>query len=83
MDDLINDMKRKGLVSFVSAGKAQAVFDLLNLMATTEPIETDPDWWELHLIFTADRPYPFVPCDTIPITTDELDWACRLTLIRN
>jgi len=49
MDKLIEDMRRKGLVSFTSKGKSWAVFNLLNILATTEPIETDIDWWVLRL----------------------------------
>jgi len=54
MDELIREMQEKGLVTFVTKGKAQSVFGLLNILATTEPI-----------------------------TTDEIDWACKLTLVRN
>lgn len=49
MDELINDVVKRGLVSFVSWGKAQAVFDFFKVLATTEPIETDSDWWILRL----------------------------------
>ena len=38
MDDLIEDMKRKGLVSFVSRGKSQAVFNFIKVMTTTRPM---------------------------------------------
>jgi hypothetical protein len=54
MDELIKEMQEKGLISFVTKGKAQSVFNLLNILATTEPI-----------------------------TTNEIDWACKLTLERN
>ncbi len=30
-------------------GKASPVFDFRDIMATTAPIETDEDWWELRL----------------------------------
>lgn len=49
MDELIKQMRERGLVSFGGFGRALALFDLLNIMATTEPIETDTDWWLLRL----------------------------------
>lgn len=39
MNELINEMQRKGLISFVSRGKSQAVFNLIKVMATTRPLE--------------------------------------------
>lgn len=30
-------------------GKAKHVFAILTLLATTEPEETDPNWWALRL----------------------------------
>ena len=50
MDDLLKDIVKRGLVSFVSRGKAQAVFNFIKVLATTEPIETDREWWELYLL---------------------------------
>ncbi len=38
MDELIEDMKRKGLVSFVSRGKSWAVFNFIKVMTTTRPM---------------------------------------------
>jgi hypothetical protein len=35
LTDLINDMKRKGLVSFISKGKSWAVFNFIKVMAET------------------------------------------------
>lgn len=81
MDELIKDMKRKGLISFASAGKAQAVFNLLDIMATTEPIETDTEWWELYLFIKDERPYPLIPTETVPM--DGIGLVRRLALIRN
>lgn len=49
MDELINNIVSKGLVSFIGRGKAQAVFNFIKVLATTEPIETDGDWWMLRL----------------------------------
>ena len=49
MDELIEEMKKKGLISFRGAGKAKAAFQLLEILATTEPVETDKDWWVLRL----------------------------------
>ena len=31
-------------------GKARSVFAYLNILATTEPMKTDPDWWQLYLL---------------------------------
>jgi hypothetical protein len=45
MDDLINDMVNKKLVSFVSHGKASAVFNFLKVMAETRLL----DYREIHL----------------------------------
>jgi len=45
MDELINDMKRKGLISFISRGKAGSVFELVRILATTALYQPDEiDW---------------------------------------
>ena len=50
MDKLFKDMQSKGLVSgFKLIRKAKVVFDYIKVMATTEPMETDKDWWQLYL----------------------------------
>jgi hypothetical protein len=38
INDLINDMQSKGLVSFVTCGKSWAVFNFIQVMATTRPM---------------------------------------------
>ena len=38
MDELIQGMRDKGLVFFVSNGKAWAVFNFIKVMAETRPI---------------------------------------------
>jgi hypothetical protein len=48
MDELIEEMRAKGLISFRMVGKARAVFGMLDLLAATKPMETDPDWWALR-----------------------------------
>jgi len=34
-------------------GKAKHVFAMLNILATTEPIEQDKDWWTLRAYLIA------------------------------
>ena len=41
MDNLIQDMVNKGLVSFVSRGKSAAVFNFIKVMAETVKYETE------------------------------------------
>lgn len=49
MDELINSMKKRGLISLASDKmRAKLILNLV-IASTTEPIETDPDWWELRL----------------------------------
>lgn len=52
IDKLIKDMKEKGLMSVAPIrfiGRAGPTFDMLVIMATTKPEETDLDWWILRL----------------------------------
>lgn len=53
MDELINDMKVKGLVSFVTRGRSTAVSSFIKALATTVPVGADSDWlgyrlWEVR-----------------------------------
>lgn len=48
MDELIEEMRVKGMISFKLTGKSHAVFNLLNLLANTRPMETDADYWALR-----------------------------------
>ena len=34
--------------NFQLQGRAKEVFKMLEILAKTEPIETDPDWWEVR-----------------------------------
>ncbi len=52
LSDLILQMKEKGLMSVAPikfVGQAKPTFEMLAIMANTEPEETDPDWWILRL----------------------------------
>ncbi len=52
LTELINDMKEKGLMSVAPIkfkGKAKPMFEMLAIMAGTEPEETCQDWWTLRL----------------------------------
>ena len=31
-------------------GNAHQVFNFIHMLATSFPMETDPDWWEVYLI---------------------------------
>ncbi len=44
-------------------GKALAVFDMLNILATTEPIEQDRNWWSVraYIISKDQDKYPSLP----------------------
>jgi hypothetical protein len=47
-DDLVKQAQEKGLLSIgpiVLRGKAESTFGMLSIMAKTEPIEHDPEWW--------------------------------------
>ncbi len=48
MDELIEEMRARGLISFRMVGKAKAVFSLLELLANTEPMEDNTDWWAIR-----------------------------------
>jgi hypothetical protein len=48
MDELIQEMQSKNLIQFKLIGKSRAVFGLINLFATTQPMETDPGWWAIR-----------------------------------
>jgi len=44
-------------------GKAKDVFRMLKLLATTEPMEQDINWWELRAYIMAnDRDNQSMPC---------------------
>ena len=43
MDELIEDMRQKGLITFIAKGKAWTVFNLLHIFANTIPYEVDTD----------------------------------------
>lgn len=52
LSDLIKQAREKGLISICPiglAGKADAVFEIMGVIAKTEPMETDLDWWSLRL----------------------------------
>jgi hypothetical protein len=49
MDKIIKQMREKGLVEIRCNGKAKPVFDFIELLANSEPYETDEDWWTLRL----------------------------------
>jgi len=52
MDELIKEMQEKGLISIAPLrfqGKANAVLEFLSIMATTDPMETDLNWWGLRM----------------------------------
>ena len=39
LNSIINSMSKQEQVSFLSSGKAQAVFSILKVMATTRPLD--------------------------------------------
>jgi len=48
LDEMIKQAQEKGLLSicpFTVRGKAEATFGMLSIMAKTEPVEQDPEWW--------------------------------------
>ncbi|MFA5937185.1 MAG: hypothetical protein WC822_04915 [Candidatus Paceibacterota bacterium] len=48
LDEMIKRAQEKGLLSICPIafrGKAEAAFGMLSIMAKTESIETDPEWW--------------------------------------
>ena len=56
LDDLIHEMQIKGLMSaghLKLIGNAKYVFDLVNIMATTVPVEPDQEFWTLRTIMMA------------------------------
>ena len=60
MDKLFKAIKNGDMVlackSFQLKGKAKSVFTILNLLATTEPIESDVYWWSVRAdIIARDR----------------------------
>ncbi len=56
LNDLIKDAQEKGLMSIAPLkfrGKAKPVFEMLAIMADTEPIEADKDWWGVRAYILA------------------------------
>lgn len=51
MNDSITQLKRYFELAgrLKLKGKARPVFNFLNIIATTDPEETDLDWWTLRL----------------------------------
>lgn len=48
LDDMIKQAQENGLISicpFTLRGKPEATFGMLSIMAKTEPVIIDPDWW--------------------------------------
>jgi len=50
LTELINEMRAKGLIQLVRIiGGAKPVIGFVAILAGTDGMETDPEWWELRL----------------------------------